>query len=200
MIGAFYIFAGNYFDNARHLFRLCAVDANDGSMTYFSRLNQCYMQGARRHFQLHVIAVVHRTAGLTQCGRPYNRFSVVFLSLVIWLIPNFLYGLFTPHHFCCQHHRIYQLFISGAAADVSVFLEPISDFFPRRRWIFFQQSIGRHNKARCAESALNAAAVNPSCLKGMGLVGRADSFYRCQLTVFFHCFDLLCAGTGSPSR
>ena len=76
------------------------------------------------------------------------------------------------------HDRIHQLFITGAAAGIFIFLEPVPDIFSGGIRGAVQQRFGRDNEARGAKAALGTAVGDPGRLDGMKIVRGTDAFHR----------------------
>src|SRR6056297_2670344 len=80
---------------------------------------------------------------------------------------------------CSLSHRIYNLCITGASAEIP--LQSLLDFLFCRIGFSVQQDFCRENKTRCAESALNATHLHKSLLYRMHVSGGAEPFNRNNL-------------------
>ena len=180
---------------ARHLFRFAAVDVKNLGVAVFSRLNQFNFEGFRRHMQFDIIAVVAYTACFRHRIRTNERFAVEIAHVFGPVISDVFECLFSAHNSRRFHNRVYNLLVAGTSAYISMFLEPVADFFSCRVRIFQQQLIRGYDKARHAESALYGSQMHPGVLKRMRIQHSTDAFNRCNGAVLLYILDFSGAGT-----
>ena len=84
-------------------------------------------------------------------------------------------GDFAPHDTGGVHDGVHKRLITGAAAQVPVLLEPVTNLLTGGRGVVVQQHLGGHDEAGGAEAALGAAVSHPSHLQRMQVGQGADA-------------------------
>ena len=95
------------------------------------------------------------------------------------------------------HASVHEGLVAGAAAQVAVLLEPVTDFFTGGSIVVVQQDLGGHDEAGGAEAALGAAMCHPGNLQGMHIGNGTDAFDGGDLSVLSDLAQLHDAGTGN---
>ena len=105
-----------------------------------------------------------------------------------FFIADFFNIFFTAHHSGGIHNGIDNRNIACAAADIAVFLEPITHLLARGVGVGLQQGIGGNNKARGAKATLRCAMKHPCFLQRVQLFGSANAFQGSDSRIVSHAF------------
>ena len=175
---------GQHAIHAGHLFGFRGVDALDDGMGNLG-LGQGQMQGVGRHAVGGVGAEFRHARDLGHGAGP-GQARPPDAAVGGHLELDVLQSFFAAHHGRRVHDRVHQRFVAGAAADIVVFLEPVAHVLTAGIGIFIQQPLGRHDKARRAETALGRAVENPGMLQRMQAGGRTDALQSGDGGVFRH--------------
>jgi len=137
-------------------------------------LHQRQPEGARRHLESHIGAIVQGAGSLGHGGR------AGILAAPDATVGRHLEGQFLDIHFAAQHlggvhDGIDQGLVAVAAADVVVPGEPGADLFAGGRWILIQERLGRDDKSGDADAALGGAVGYKGHLDGMQVIRCADA-------------------------
>ena len=137
------------------------------------------------HLEFLVVPVVCKTADLRERSGTDKRLSVIFL-IFRQLYLDVLYFSRTADHLCSIHYRVYYLLIACAAANVLVFMEPVTNFLACRIVVFEKERIRRYDKPGCAESALDRAVIHEGDLYGVQVGRGAYTLYGDDFAVLFN--------------
>ena len=180
-------------DHARHLLGFFGMDRKDLRMMGDPGLNDGSLQGARRHLQGLIIAVIGKTGNLAQTVGTHKGLSeeIAFLRIAGGEV---LHGPLAADYLGRCHDGIHDLLVAGAATDVLRLLEPVSYFLSGRVIILFQKRIGRNDKAGHTEAALHGAVADPGLLQRVQMLRCADALDGGDLGIVLNSGDLLVAG------
>ena len=179
---AFDVLGGDHFEDAGHLLGLRGINGEDVGMTNLG-LNQRQLQRIFRQGQSAVGTEIP-CAGDLGCSAGAGHIGAEHLAVLGDFVGQFFQGDRTVEDLGRILDCIDQLFITGTAAGVLIFLEPVTDFLTRRVGIRVEQGLGGNDKAGGAESALGAAVHHPGHLNRMKIARSTDAFdggYGCAI-------------------
>ncbi len=192
IVRALDILVGDDSDNAGHLLCFGGVYLEDVCMSIVRKLNS-EVEHAFGHLACDVACVVGDTHDLAESSGtgiaggmdagPVGGFGVEGGS-----------GSGAVHNGSSCHNSVDQGLITGAAAEVIVLGEPITNFLTGDVGILVKQSLGGHNEARGAEATLNSAVLDPCLLQRVKVGSGADTLYRLDNRVLGELAHLFNAG------
>ncbi len=147
------------------------------------------MRRALWHLEFDVVAVVGKTADLGK-GRRSGEGGPVEILAVFGMEGDIVHRCLAAHDFRGGHNSVNERFVSGAAAYVPVFTEPLAHFFSARVVVFEQEAVRRNYKAGRTKTALNPSVRDPCLLKGVQVPGGADAFDCNDFAEFREVFHL----------
>ena len=157
-------------------------------------LYQSQAQGAFGHLQSVVSAEVPGTHNLLGCGR--TDVLGADDGVAGGLEDQVFLGDLSAVNAGSVHNSVHQRLVTGAAAQVTVLLEPVTDFFTGGSIVVVQQYLCGHNEAGGAEATLRTAVSHPGDLQGMHIGDGTDAFDGGDLSAVLDLAELHQAGTG----
>ena len=188
------VLVGQHADHAGHLFGFGGVDALDDGMGDLG-LGQGQVQGVGRHVHGGVGAVFGQTGHLDQ-GAGTRQARTEGAAVSGQLVAQLFNVLVSAHDGGGVHDGVHQGLVTGAAANIVMFLEPVAHFFTAGGGIGVQQGLGGHDEAGRAEAALGRTVEHPGFLEGMQFGGGAHAFEGGDLGLIGHAAHLDDAGAG----
>ena len=155
-------------------------------------LDQSQPQGAFGHLQSVVSAEVPGTHDLGSCGG--TDILGADDGVTGGLEDQVFLGDLSAVNAGSVHNSVNQRLVTGAAAQVAVLLEPVTDFFTGGSIVVVQQDLGGHDEAGGAEATLSAAMSHPGNLQGVHIGNGTDAFNGGDLSILSDLAQLHNAG------